>query len=263
METTPQSVLETFERNRQAVRDLLHFDEIVLKLVMHNLEALNERWKKYLRRESPNPVKVNPKYTADDLLKLVTNIRDNDSLGGQYRAMHNQCLVLLVSFFSSSTRALFRAFVAQELQSSKTEIFSEKLQFTVGDLCSDEAPFSELVADALEQSKSISFQDMKGIGRAFQTVLGKQSKQDQVVNDIILAQAYRHAIVHADSRVDERLLKQIASAEPRQLKKSVTVGAEISFTEDEIELAGSSMYKYLSNIIGFAEQRLKGSGVER
>jgi hypothetical protein len=53
METTPQSVLETFERNRQAVRDLFHFDEIVLKLVMHNLEALNERWKKYLRRESP------------------------------------------------------------------------------------------------------------------------------------------------------------------------------------------------------------------
>jgi hypothetical protein len=171
METTPQSVLETFERNRQAVRDLLHFDEIILNVVTHNLEALNERWKRYLRREASNPdVKVNPKYTADDLLKLVANIRANDSLGGQYRAMHNQCLVLLVSFFSSSTRALFRAFVAQELQSSKTEIFSEKLQFTVGDLCSDEAPFSELVADALEQSKSISFQDMgriKGVGSLF------------------------------------------------------------------------------------------------
>src|SRR6266481_8017496 len=174
MENTPQSVLETFERNRQAVRDLIHFDTIVLKLVIHNIEALNNRWKTYLRRGSPE-AKLNPKYTADDLLKLVRNIRDNDSLGGKYSAMHNQCLVLLVSFFSSSTRALFRAFVAQELQSSKTEIFSEKLQFTVGDLCSDEAPFSELVADALEQSKSILFQDMKGIGRAFQTVLGKQS----------------------------------------------------------------------------------------
>jgi hypothetical protein len=40
METTPKSVLETFERNRQAVRDLLHFDEIVLKLVISNLDIL-------------------------------------------------------------------------------------------------------------------------------------------------------------------------------------------------------------------------------
>jgi hypothetical protein len=61
METTPQSVLETFERNRQAVRDLLHFDEIVLTLVTHKLEALNERWKQYFRRDSGDPnVKVNP-----------------------------------------------------------------------------------------------------------------------------------------------------------------------------------------------------------
>ena len=79
---------------------------------------------------------------------------------------------------------------------------------------------------------------------------------------IILAQAYRHAIVHADSRVDERLLKQIATAEPRQLKKSVTVGAEISFTEDEIELAGNSMCKYISKVIDFAERRQIDSGVE-
>ena len=42
METTPQSVLETFEPNRQAVQDLLHFDEIVLNLVTHNL-GLGER----------------------------------------------------------------------------------------------------------------------------------------------------------------------------------------------------------------------------
>ena len=44
--------------------------------------------------------------------------------------------------------------------------FRTKLQFNVGDLKSDDAPFSELAADALEQSKNISFQDMKGIARA-------------------------------------------------------------------------------------------------
>ena len=37
METTPASVHETFEPNRQVVQDLLHFDEIVLNLVTHNL----------------------------------------------------------------------------------------------------------------------------------------------------------------------------------------------------------------------------------
>jgi hypothetical protein len=262
METTPQSVLETFERNRQAVRDLLNFDVIVLKLVIHNIEALNQRWKTYLRRESPN-AKLNAKYTADDLLKLVTSIRDNDSLGGQYRAMQNQCLVLLVSFFSSSTRALFRSLVVQELESSNAQILQERLEFTVADLCGDEPPLSELVADALEEKKSISFQDMKGIGRAFQTVLGKEPERYEQVNDIIVAQACRHAIVHADSKADDRFMKQIATANPRQLKPDITLRQEISFTEDEIELAGSSMYKYLSNVIVFAERRHKGNGVEQ
>jgi hypothetical protein len=257
METTPQSVLETFARNRQAVRDLLHFDEIVLKLVMHNLEALNERWKQYLRRESSNPqVKVNPKYTADDLLKLLANIRDNDSLGGQYRAMHNQCLVLLVSFFSSSTRALFRALVVQELQRSNAEILRERLQFTVADLCADEPPLSELVADALEESKNISFQDMKSIGRAFETVLGKEPVRDLEVNDIIVAQACRHAIVHAESRADERLLKQIANATPRLLKVNLTVGQEISFTEEEIDMVATAMNTYLMKTVA-------GAGTEK
>ena len=249
MESTPESVLETFERNRQAVRDLLQFDEIVLKLVVHNLEVLNERWKQYLTRQSSEPhAKLNPKYTADDLLKLVTNIRDNDSLGGQYRAMHNQCLVLLVSFFSSSTRALFRALVTNELRSSSALILREKLQFTVGDLCADEPPLSELVADALEVSKNISFQDMKGINRAFHAVLGKELVRDSEMNDIILAQACRHAIVHAESRVDERLLKQIANSIPRRIKPELILHQEITFSEEEIELAGDRMTNYLVKI---------------
>jgi hypothetical protein len=252
METTPESVLETFERNRQAVRELLHFDDIVLKLVIHNLNALNTRWKTYLSRETPT-AKVNPKYTADDLLKLVTNIRDNDSLGGQYRAMHNQCLVLLVSFFSSSTRALFRSLVVQELKSPSSQILRERLQFTVADLCSDEPPLSELVADALEESKNISFQDMKGIARAFQAVLGKEPERDSEVNDIIVAQACRHAIVHAESKVDERLLKQIANANPRRLKRDLVRGQEISFTEEEIDLVGARMQNYLKKMSRFAK----------
>jgi hypothetical protein len=68
METTPNSVLETFERNRQAVRDLMHFDEIVLKLVMNNLETLNggikgvgslfaTRWRRYDHKELINETK--------------------------------------------------------------------------------------------------------------------------------------------------------------------------------------------------------------
>ena len=45
METTPASVLETFERNRRAVRELLHFDDIVLKpqlLTLHLVSFLEQ-----------------------------------------------------------------------------------------------------------------------------------------------------------------------------------------------------------------------------
>jgi hypothetical protein len=168
--------------------------------------------------------------------------------------MHNQCLVLLVSFFSSSTRALFRALVVKELQSSNAQILRERLQFTVADLCADEPPLSELVADALEENKGISFQDMKGIERGFQTVLGKEPVRDSEVNDIIVAQACRHAIVHAESRADERLLKQIASANPRQLKQDLVLHQEITFTEAEIELVGERMTNYLTKISRFANE---------
>jgi hypothetical protein len=159
METTPESVLETFERNRQAVMDLLQFDGILLQLVLGKLESLNERWKAHLRKEAGDPnATLNPHLTADTLIQLVTNIRDNNSLRPKYHAMQNQCLVLLVAFFSSSVRALFRVFVAQELQTVNTPLLHERLEFTVSDLFYGEPILPELVADALEEKKNVSFQ---------------------------------------------------------------------------------------------------------
>jgi hypothetical protein len=258
METTPESVLETFERNRQSVRDLLQFDAIVLGIVIDNLKSFNESWKNHLRKmDASGPAdKVNPKWTMDNLIKLVANIRDNNSLSPKYSAMHNQCLVLLVSFFSSSARALFRAFVAQELQAVTTPILNERLEFRVADLIYSSDLLPELVADALEEKKKVSFQDMKSISRAFQAVLGIEPERDADVNNIIVALACRHAVVHADSRVDMRLLRQVKGAEPRQLKPSLGVATEISFSENEIEVAGKSMYNYLAKVIQVADDRL-------
>ena len=73
------------------------------------------------------------------------------------------------------------------------------------------------------------------------TTIGVDVPRDAVVNNIVVAQACRHVIVHAGSIADRRLVKQVAQALPRDVKQDIREGQPIQFEPDELPMIGSAM----------------------
>jgi hypothetical protein len=73
---------------------------------------------------------------------------------------------------------------------------------------------------------------MQSIARAFKDYLGIEIERTQRVNDIVLAQGCRHVIVHSGGIVDDRLVRQLSSAQPRRLKPRLVLGERIQFTDE-------------------------------
>ena len=63
-----------------------------------------------------------------------------------------------------------------------------------------------------------------------------------------MAQASRHAIVHSLGMSDERFLKQIHDAEPRDIKHHFTKDQEITFSSSELEFVKLSMQEFISEL---------------
>ena len=104
------------------------------------------------------------------------------------------------------------------------------------------------LADLLASKKDISFQDMQSIGRAFTAHFDIEISRDATMNDIIVAQASRHAIVHAGGIVDRKMIGQLKNARPRQLKPNLKQDEKLEFTPAEIATAANAMRAYLDRV---------------
>ncbi len=235
----------------------MDFDRAVLNIAISRIETLNDKRRAYLVKDvaatpgyTPSP---NPHLTADTLLQTLKNLRTNDSLKLYYDVMLNQCLVLLVSFFGAAVRSLFESLVVRSLEEERNPaLLKEELVLTVGQLADTGERWTTVVAAALAESKGVSFQDMKSIGRAFGDYCGYVPNKDRDVNNIILGQAARHAIVHQGAIVDNRMVRQLEGAAPRAVKPFVSVGEYLKFERDELAIIGASMETYLNTVIAQA-----------
>lgn len=90
---------------------------------------------------------------------------------------------------------------------------------------------------------------MKNIARAFKSYLEFEPPKDKDVNNIILALACRHAIVHSGALVKDRTIKQASNATPREVKQDLRIDQRIIFTTDEIRTIEMSMTNYVHNLI--------------
>jgi hypothetical protein len=115
----------------------------------------------------------------------------------------------------------------------------------------------DAIPNALIQANDISWQDMQSVHRAFRKYFEIDMLRDGQVNDIIAAQACRHAIVHAAGIVNERTIKQLANANPRTLKQHVNLGERVQFTTDEIERVAAAMDEYLIKLAGRVAAAIK------
>ena len=241
MNTIPNPI-DIFDQNIQSVSRLINFDRDVLDMVIGNIEQLHKKLVDEVNLQ-------NELHNGKRLLDVLRGIRTNDSLRPRYQLIFNQAVVLLVSHFGSALSDLFRYAVEVAIETGDKRVLSEELTLDIDELLSSGDHLHEVLGDMLILKKDISFQDMKSVSRAFKKYFGIEIGKDACVNDIILGQACRHAIVHDGGRTNSRTLRQTTSAKPRNLKADLGENQKIEFTPDEVELLGNYMRTYASNLL--------------
>ncbi len=249
METDFQSIEDNFLSNINNVYKLIDFDRIILDFSINALERQ--------KRDLQNLHGIrNPAMLAENTLTIIKNIRNNDSLRPKYKVMFNQCIVLLVSIFASSIADLFREGIYKLAKKGKSKnLKSEELKISVADLIEYGSEIERRLGHLIADKNDYSFQDMQSIGKAFKQYFEFNMEKDIDVHNIILAQAGRHVIVHDAAKINERFIRQVSGANPRNIKPDIS-GTVIEFTSEEVKQAAESMQKYFRKFRAGVEMSL-------
>lgn len=244
------SIEQKFQANVESVYALMEFDHTVLDVAITRISELQERLTKHHKIE-------NPRLDAGRTLELLKNIRKNDSLRNRYQVIFNQGVVLLVSYFGSAAGEVFKSFLPKALKRCASDrLLREEIRLSLGEIQSLNFDLSDEIGEIVAGKKDISFHDMQSIARAFKDYFGYEPPRSNDVNNIVLAHACRHAIVHAGSVADSRLMRQIAQAQPRTAKVGLKEREEIRFTPDEVKIVGDSMLRYVHDLLSGIEAAL-------
>jgi len=233
-------VKSNFADNVAIVEKLMNFDEAIAYFCLSVLKKTDEGLESIEYDKHPS-------FSVKPMIKQIENIRKNDSLQPNYEIMFNQCVVLLVSYFGSAIEDLFRVALQNKIDNKELgKLDDEEIKLTVGQLVYDK----NNIVDLFISKKDISFQDMQSIARAFKQYIGTDEiSRDKVVNNIILSQACRHCIVHDGSTVNKKVIDQLKSANPRELKTDIKINEAIRFNEEEIKIIIPSMMQYVDRLI--------------
>lgn len=233
-------IKSNFVANVAIVEKLMKFDEAIAYFCLTTLKKADEGL------ESMGCAK-HPSCNIKPMIKQMENISQNNSLQSYYEIMFNQCVVILVSYFGSAIEDLFQIALQNKIDKKELgkKLEGEEIKLTVGQLV-----YETNIVDIFISKKDISFQDMQSIARAFEQYIEmNEIPRDHIVNNIILSQACRHCIVHDGSTVNKRVIDQLKSANPRDLKLDLKVEDKILFTEDEIKVITTSMMEYIDRLI--------------
>ena len=237
------SVYQTFEQNLKSIEKLINFDRHVLGMAIDSVQKLHD-----LLTAPPHNYD-NERTNGKRTLEMLKQIRTNDSLKLYYSTINNQAVVLLVSYFGSAIADLFREAAVAAVETHESgSVLNTEIKVKVKDLLEFESDDQHSIGNILINKSDISFQDMKSIQREFKTYFDINIEKTDAVNNIILSQACRHSIVHEAGIVNDRIINQVKSATPRDLKKSLVVGTTLEFSENEIEIVASSMKTYVQEL---------------
>jgi hypothetical protein len=219
--TTLKKIEDRFDEHLRTVDELILFDRIILDVCINHVDNLNERLK-------TGPFKItNPTYLAENTLKSIKNIRQNDSLRTNYLSMFNSCLVLQVSYFTSIVDDIFKH--------TSSCLFSNNQR-------------PDLNIDLLKQKNDVNFQNMQSIIKTYKKYLDIEIPKDTICNTIILAQSARHAIVHSLGKADQKFILHTDNANPRDIKHNFNLDEKIQFTSSELEFVKLAMQVFITNL---------------
>lgn len=245
-----QTILDNFSKHVEDVNRFITFDEHVMAYVINAVENLHDHLKKnYSSKEQINGARE---------LQMLRNIRDNDSLKPRYSLILNQAIVLLVSYFGSAVEDIFSEAVIKALRSnSSSKLIEGDMKLTVAELLElTENPNDSSIATLFIDKKDLSFQDMQAISRAFKEYIGVEITKNKTVNNIILAQACRHVVVHAGGQITARLIRQVSGAKPRDIKEVIKEGEIVQFSHKEVQEVTKSTKDYLCKLVANTQKVL-------
>lgn len=232
--------ITTFRNNLAEVDRLVNFDKEVLQIVTLTIADLHQRLKGQFADERVNGGRA---------LTVIRGIRDNASIRSKYAAVFNQAVVLLVSHLASALDDLFRDAVTAKLQSiDPGKLLDEEVKLSFADMREKDWNLKLAAADLLISKYDLSFQDMGSTVKAFKNYVGVIPVRNEVMNNIITAQACRHVIVHAGGRVSERAVRQVSNANPRTLRPTLRAGEILQFTAAEVEAVKADMLMFVENL---------------
>lgn len=227
--------------NLEGVADLVHFDRLVVQNAETALATVRDNLDK------GGFAKNHPSFNVEGALKSVRNIGAAGSLKPTYERMHNQCVVLLVSYFESGIRDLFLERLSAALPTRQPEQLEEhKLQITVSDLLRVDT--DTIATMIVEQEKGLSFQDMKSMGRAIEKYLGYLPPFDAVSKTIAYGQACRHVIVHNGANVDPKFDERTGKLKPNEFTVEPHVDSRVQFNPDQIATLSGAMMRYAERV---------------
>lgn len=244
-----RDILKNFEQHTSDVDRLIDFDRDVMQVAITTVEDLHSRLvKKGVDNDQLNGTRA---------LMLLRGIRDNESLKPRFSLILNQAIVLLVSYFGSAVEDIFCYAISASLRgSSSSRLRKEEMKLTVAELLEAVANSDDAIAELFIEKKDLSFQDMQAIQRAFRDYVGVDIPKDIDVNNIILAQACRHVIVHAGGEITQKLVRQVSGAVPRDIKSDMSEQKNVEFTQEEVQVVAGSMKQYLLNLVEKTEVAL-------
>lgn len=236
-----------FRENSKAVYELMRFDTRLVELIVGPLKRVGAS-------QTTGGI-TNPRHRVDHLIEQFARIRENESLGPYYQAMFNQCVVLLVSYFAAAARELFIDAAAAALDAGTSrELLDADVRLTPRAFRESSRDTSHLLAEMIADGKEMSYQDMQSIDRAFRKFLDAGIERDSVINNIVVAQACRHVIVHAGGSADARYLAQVRPATPRTLKPNLSSDVIVQFSRDEAIAVAKDMLTHLRRLADAVEK---------
>jgi hypothetical protein len=242
MERTIDSVRIAFADRVAGVIGLLEFDNFVVDHLVGGLSGVVEELESKRQNSAAQVV--------SNRLKALTNIRSAQALRPMYGTIHNQCVVLLVSYFDATMGDLFRAAIACALKAGRDVPAGDRsVELSWRSLSKPDAPLEALIAERIVDQDDISFQDMQSIRRAFSKNLGLDLGRGENANDVIVGQAARHVMAHAGGIIDDRFRKQISAAHPRRIKNSLPASGAIEFEPHEVRVLAESMTGFVTTAI--------------
>jgi hypothetical protein len=241
--------IESFRKEIKMVDRLIQADRQIVDFCVESMKTANEKFKKSQIS--------NKNFLLDTSISQLEKIRDNESLKETYKIVLNQSIVLLVSYFTATLEKIFKTSCAIAVRQNAFNRDSSMKVFLNDLILFSRNPESSIGDIILKRDDTISFQDMKSVYQTFNNYFGFAHEKDQDVNTVIMGQACRHIMVHAGGRVTEKLLNQVAEAQPRKIKHDIRINEEIEFSEEEIKILTTSMMSYLKRLTDGTKEALK------